>query len=152
MPDDDSRASSGAEITEIDGLYRSFPDFAAWGRLGDDFRDLWERFSVELAKRRGGAGQAQLDRAVRVAVRAAAIDTGALEGLYEVDRGFTMSVALQSFAWEHALAERGEGVRAFFEAQLAGYELAIDAVTGQTPPSEAWLRVRSSKLRTPTTR
>jgi hypothetical protein len=60
-----------------------------------------------------------------------------------------MSVALQHFAWQHAMAERGERVRALFEAQIAGYELAIDAVTGQAPPSEAWLRVLHERLCSP---
>ena len=138
MEDNDGRAPAPHESGAIDALYRGFPDFSAWGRLSPDLGDLWARFAAELAERKKGAAQDQLDRAVSVAVRAAALDTGALEGLYEVDRGFTMSVALQQIAWQHAMAERGERVRALFEAQLAGYELAIDAVTGQALPSEAW--------------
>lgn len=150
MADHDNRALTPDESSTVDGLYRGFPEFAAWGKLGSRHRDLWERFGAELAERRQGAAQEHRDRAVRVAVRAAAIDTGAIEGLYEVDRGFTLSVAFQSFAWEQALAERGgERVRELFEAQLAGYELAIDAVTGQTPPSEAWLRALHERLCAP---
>lgn len=149
MVDDDNRTAASAEISAIDALYRGFPDFAAWGRLGPALRDLWERFSAELIAPGEGKSKEQFDRAVNVAVRAAAMDTGALEGLYEVDRGFTMSVALQAFAWQQALAERGEEVRALFEAHLAGYEMAIDAVTGQTPPSEAWLRVLHERLCAP---
>jgi hypothetical protein len=151
MPDDELRAAAPHESGAIDALYRGFPDFSAWGRLSPDLGDLWARFAAELAERKKGAAQDQLDRAVSAAVRAAALDTGALEGLYDVDRGFTMSVALQHFAWQHAMAERGERVRALFEAQLAGYELAIDAVTGQAPPSEAWLRVLHERLCAPQT-
>jgi Fic family protein len=128
------------DVAAVDALYRPFPDFSSWPRLGPVQRDLWARFSAELNDQKSRATGDQLARAVTVAVRAAAIDTGAIEGLYQVDRGFTMSVALQTLAWEHALGERGEGVRELFEAQLAGYELAIDAVTGKTPLSEAWLR------------
>ena len=128
------------DVTAVDALYRPFPDFSSWPPLAPVQSDLWARFSAELNDQRSGATADQLARAVTVAVRAAAIDTGAIEGLYQVDRGFTMSVALQTLAWEHALGERGEGVRELFEAQLAGYELAIDAVTGKTPLSEAWLR------------
>lgn len=149
MANDDSRTPAPAEISAVDRLYRGFPDFAAWGRLGDPYLDLWQRFAAELAGRRQEAALEHLDRAVRVAVRAAAIDTGAIEGLYEVDRGFTLSVAFQIFAWEQALEERGERVRELFEAQLAGYELAIDAVTGQTPLSEAWLRALHERLCAP---
>src|ERR1700688_1103692 len=116
------------DVAAVDALYRPFPDFSTWPSLGPVQRDLWARFSTELNDQKGRATEDQLMRAVTVAMRAAAIDTGAIEGLYEVDRGFTMSVALQTLAWEHALGERGEGVRELFEAQLAGYELAIDAV------------------------
>jgi Fic family protein len=128
------------DVAAVDALYRPFPDFSSWSRLGTVQHDLWARFSAELNDQKSRATEDQLARAVTVAVRAAAIDTGAIEGLYQVDRGFTMSVALQTMAWEQALGERGEGVRELFEAQLAGYELAIDAVTGKTPLSEAWLR------------
>jgi Fic family protein len=136
----EGQAPAAGAISSADRLYRSFPEFRNWGRLGHSYRDLLERFSAELDRQRAAAGEDAFDRAVRVAMRAAAIDTGAIEGLYEVDRGFTMSIALQAFAWEHALAERGEGVRELFEAQLAGYELALDVVTRQMPLSEAWLR------------
>jgi hypothetical protein len=138
-----------AILAAVDALYRPFPELAGWARLGPIQRDLWARFAAELDGRKRLATAAQLERAVMVAVRAAAIDTGAIEDLYQVDRGFTMSVALQSFAWTHALAERGEAVRALFEAQLAGYELAIDAVTGQAPLSEAWLRTLHARICAP---
>jgi hypothetical protein len=128
------------DVAAVDALYRPFPDFSSWPRLGPGQRDLWARFSAELNDQKGRATEDQLEWAVNLSVRAAAIDSGAIEGLYQVDRGFTMSVALQTLAWEHALGERGDGVRELFEAQLAGYELAIAAVTGKAPLSEAWLR------------
>ena len=33
-------------------------------------------------------------------LRAAAVDTGAIEGLYKVDRGFTVTVAEEQPGWE----------------------------------------------------
>src|ERR1700724_1634623 len=140
MTEQQSAPRQRDDVAAVDALFRPFPDFSSWPRLGPVQLDLWARFSAELNDQKGRATADQLARAVNVAMRAAAIDTGAIEGLYQVDRGFTMSVALQTLAWEHALGERGEGVRELFEAQLAGYELAIDAVTGKTPLSEAWLR------------
>jgi Fic family protein len=135
-----TRAGDSAAPAKVDASYRPFAAFSSWGRLGEMQRDLWSRFSAELEERKRLAAQEQVERAVMVAVRAAAIDTGAIEGLYQVDRGFTMSVAVQAFAWEHALAERGEGVRELFEAQLSAYEFVIGSVTGRMPVSEAWLR------------
>lgn len=87
-----------------------------------------------------------LRNSAEIAVRAAAMDTGAIEGLYTVDRGFTMTVASQAFAWEHALEEKGEKVRELFEAQLEAYELVIDAVTRKLPISEAWIRALHEKV------
>jgi fido (protein-threonine AMPylation protein) len=149
MAAEDSRPQPPAEIAGADRLYGGFPDFAAWDRLGTDERDLWDRFTADLAERRQGASPEDLERAVRVAVRAAALDTGAIEGLYSTDRGFTMSVAFQSLAWEQMIAERGEGVRELFEAQLEAYELVIDAVTQRLPVTEAWLRALHERLCAP---
>jgi Fic family protein len=123
-----------------DLLYRGFPDFAAWGPLTAEDRDLWDRFASSLELRRQGATPEALRQAVDVAVRAAALDTGAIEGLYDVDRGFTMTVAVQGLAWEQMIEERGKGVRALFEAQLQAYELVLDAATRRQPLTEAWLR------------
>jgi Fic family protein len=149
MAEEDTNAGAPVEAAAVDALYRPFAGFAGWGSLGEMHRDLWERFSGELAERRRLATPNQLAQAVMVAVRSAAIDTGAIEGLYQVDRGFTMSVAVQAFAWEQALEERGEGVRALFEAQLSAYELAIDLVTEQAPLSQAWLRSLHERICAP---
>ena len=127
-------------LRQADRLYQSFPDFVAWPASTEDGLELWERFASRLQEVRQNATPEALRNAVEVAVRAAAIDTGAIEGLYSVDRGFTMTVATQAFAWENALAEKGERVRELFAAQLETYELVIDAVTQALPVSEAWIR------------
>ena len=49
------------------------------------------------------ASPQELERARNVAMRAAAIDTGALKGLYEVDRGITFTVATEGVMWENML-------------------------------------------------
>jgi len=137
------------EITQADGLYRGFPDFSAWEELSTSDLDLWNRFAASLEERRKAATPETLKAAVDVAVRAAALDTGAIEGLYSVDRGFTMTVALQQLAWEQAIEERGAGVRELFEAQLEAYELVLDAVTRRLPITEAWIRALHEKLCAP---
>ena len=128
------------DTAQADRLYRGFPDFSAWGELTVTDRDLWIRFAVSLAMRREIATPEALNAAVEVAVRAAALDTGAIEGLYTTDRGFTMTVALQHLAWEQMIEERGAGVRELFKAQLEAYELVLDAVTRKLPITEAWIR------------
>ena len=136
-------------IAQADPLYKSFPDFPTWGELTSSEVDLWNRFAANLNQRRQSASPEALRSAVEVAVRAAALDTGAIEGLYTVDRGFTMTVALQSLAWEQAIEERGAGVRELFEAQLEAYELVLDAATRNQPISEAWIRALHEKLCAP---
>jgi Fic family protein len=127
-------------MSSPDLLYRSFPDFEAWSPLTAEDRDLWNRFAASLEERRKEASPEALRQAVDVAVRAAALDTGAIEGLYDVDRGFTMTVAVQGLAWEQMIEERGAGVRELFEAQLKAYELVLDAATRRQPLTEAWIR------------
>ncbi len=133
-------------LRQADSLYRSFPDFSALPTPREDNLQLWDHFVSRLEETRENATPEALRTSVEVAVRAAAIDTGAIEGLYTVDRGFTMTVATQAFAWEHALEEKGEKVRELFEAQLEAYELVIDAVTRKLSISEAWIRALHEKI------
>ena len=136
----DPGAPAPLDMREADRLYQPFPDFASWKGLTEADLDLWDRFAKGLEAQRAAAPPEAFGRAVEVAMRAAAIDTGAIEGLYDVDRGFTMSVATQAVAWEHAVEERGADVRALFEAQLEAYELVLDAATKSRPVYEAWVR------------
>jgi len=128
------------EIEQADDLYQEFPDFAAWTGLTAYDVELWDRFAENLAAKRAAAPPAAFGKSVEIAMRAAALDTGAIEGLYSVDRGFTLTVAMQALAWQHMLDERGPAVRSLFEAQLAAYELVLDAATRKLPISEAWIR------------
>jgi Fic family protein len=141
MPDD-----KAITFRQADSLYQSFPDFSAWPAPTEDDLQLWNSFVSRLLETREKATSEALGKSVEVSVRAAAMDTGAIEGLYTVDRGFTMTVATQAVAWEHALAEKGENVRGLFEAQLEAYELVIDAVTNRLPITEAWIRALHEKV------
>lgn len=141
MPDD-----KALTLRQADSLYQGFPDFADWPAPTEGDLLLWDRFASRLQEMREKATPEALRKSVEVAVRAAAMDTGAIEGLYTVDRGFTMTVATQAIAWEHALDEKGDNVRALFEAQLEAYELVIDAVTKKLPITEAWIRALHEKV------
>ena len=66
--------------------------------------------------------------------------TGAIEGLYEVDHGFTFTVAFETSAWEVELAKKGENVRPLFEAQLHAYDYVLDLATKSERISEAAIR------------
>jgi hypothetical protein len=93
-------------------------------RHGDGRRVELRRVRVGAGRVAGPAGQRAADQGGRGRHRAAAIDTGAIEGLYEVDRGFTMTVARGVAAWEKVLAAREPVVRRSFEDALGGVVMA----------------------------
>ena len=100
----------------------------------------WERYTSQLERRRETAPPELLAKAQSVVRRAAAVDTGAIEGLYEVDRGFTFTVATEAAFWQAALGEKGEEVRGYIEDQLEAYEYILNLATQETPLSEASVR------------
>lgn len=120
-------------------VYRPFPPFAQWQSVRFDTGVL-ERFTADLALVRAKTDAAQWAATVRRASRMAAVDTGAIEGLYDVDRGFTFSVAAGVANWKAIHRVKGADVqRAIYDA-LAGYDLVLDVATQALPISEAWLR------------
>lgn len=129
-----------ANIHVLDAAYRPFPTFAEWAAKTSVDTVRWDRYNASLASRSDLSPEV-LRRAREIAKRAAALDTGAIEGLYEVDRGFTFTVAFETAAWEVELAKRGENVRPLFEAQLHAYDFVLDLATKAEPISEAAIRV-----------
>jgi Fic family protein len=127
-------------IRALDNAYVPFPSFNDWADRTSVDTVRWERYNNDLTKRAVGLSPEVLERARSVAKRAAAIDTGAIEGLYDVDRGFTFTVAFEASAWEAALAQKGEDVRSLFEAQLHAYDYVLDLATNAQPISEAAIR------------
>jgi Fic family protein len=134
-------AMSEAEVNihALDAAYKPFPTFAEWAAKTSIDTVRWERYKGELENRPNSSSDS-LKRAYEVVKRAAALDTGAIEGLYEVDRGFTFTVAFETAAWEVELAKKGENVRPLFEAQLHAYDYVLDFATKAEPISEAAIR------------
>jgi len=127
-------------IHVLDAAYKPFPPFTEWQSRTTLDNVRWERYNTSL-KSTPGLSSERLRWASHIATRAAALDTGAIEGLYEVDRGFTYTVAFETSAWEVALAQKGENVRPLFEAQLHAYDYVLDLATKAEPISEAAIRV-----------
>ena len=137
--DKGTQSAAAFDLARIDAEYEPIDTAEAWGGLVVD-QAAWDRVLERLTLARNGASSEVLRHAVEIAMRAAAVDTGAIEGLYEVDRGFTFTVAFQSTAWQVSMAEKGENVRELFDAQLLAYEIALDVATRSMPITEAWLR------------
>lgn len=121
------------------GVYRPFPSFTEWHTDGFD-DTAFERYAKLLAASKQAAAPDDLESAMTAAMRYAAIDTGAIEGLYTVDRGFTRTIAMQAAAWEQVIAARGAHVRLAFDDALSGYEYVLDAATQAVDISELWTR------------
>jgi Fic family protein len=136
----DLRPLSVEELRALDARYSPIPIFADWP--GEPPRvDLWERLCRELAALREiPAAAAALGAAVTTVLRTAAFEAGAIERLYETDRGLTFTVATQAAAWESEVAARSPDALELFEAQLAAYELVLDVATQYRPVTEVWIR------------
>ncbi|MCG5440635.1 Fic family protein [Micromonospora foliorum] len=128
-------------MTEPDNShhYRPFPEFSKWQRA-EDLEVAYEKYAELLKERRRAANPEALKRAVKTATRIAAVDTGAIEGIYQVDRGFTRTVAVEAAAWEAAVEAHGPGVRNTIEDALNAYELILDLATKHVPVTEAFIR------------
>ena len=127
------------ELRALDGRYRPIDSFEEWATLTIN-DDIWNRQVSFLDKQRNSLRQDDLDSAINVATRAAAVDTGAIEGLYETDRGLTTTIAFQEPEWETAMRSRQERLPDFFKAHLAAFDLASEVAARKKPVTEAWIR------------
>lgn len=119
--------------------YQPFPGFAEFAAGGFEFA-AFDRYAEQLSRAKADVTPDQLMSAVERATRSAAVDTGAIEGLYEVDRGFTLTVATEAAAWENIHRVKGEQVARAIQDALRGYEYVLDLATGSRPITESWLR------------
>lgn len=127
------------DTRKADAAYRSFPPFSEWRAAVSIDLGRWERYA-QLLNERAELSPELLARARDVAKRAAAIDTGAIEGLYDVDRGFTFSVAMQMATWQAQLDAKGPTIRSIIESQMGAYDFVLDFATQAVPMGEAWIR------------
>jgi Fic family protein len=138
---------SGIPVEEIaagDAGYVPFKPFAAWASASVD-ESRWEAHARLITERDAVPAETLL-RARDVAKRAAAIETGALENLYELDRGVTITIATQSAMWEAAYEKQEEHVKALIDCQLSAYDFVLDFATREVPVAEAWIRVLHEEL------
>ncbi len=126
---------------EADAKYEPFPSFAAWSAQITLDEARWGRYTARLEGLRKESSPELLRKAKEVVERAAAVDTGAIEGLYETDRGFTFTVATEAVLWQSVVAEKkGPEVLALIESQLRAYDYVLDFATQKVPLAEVWIR------------
>src|SRR5258708_6956836 len=79
------------ELAELEASYRPFQSAEAWSGLRVD-TPRWSRFAHILARRRGTAGESAWADAVDRLLRAAALDSAALDGLFPANPELTTMV------------------------------------------------------------
>lgn len=119
--------------------YAPFPSFLSWDGRSADVA-LVEEFARLLASDRDAAGGDLWSQMLDITNKWAVVDTGAIENLYDVDRGFTYTVAATTVAWARIPQEKGEDVARFNADQLTGYEHVLDAAPVNVEISEYWIR------------
>lgn len=122
-----------------DEEYQPFPDISAWTAVPFD-PTTYEQYAALLEDARANATEEAREHAVRTAIRYAGTDTGAIEGLYTADRGFTRTVAIEAAGWETAANERGPNAAAIIKDQIEAYEWVLDLVTQARPVTEHVIR------------
>ncbi len=134
--------SATKEVHEIDQGYTGFKRFDEWQSMRvDDTR--WEALSGRIDDLRS-SDDALLKRALRIARRAAAFESGAVEELYTTDRGITMTIAREAAEWEDAVNATGQPK--IVRDQLDAYEGLLDLVTQRVPITEAGIRELHTRL------
>jgi Fic family protein len=119
--------------------YQPFPDVSAWTAVPFD-PTTYDQYAALLEQARAEATEEAREHAVKTAMRYAGTDTGAIEGLYTTDRGFTRTVAIEAAGWEAAANERGPNAAEIIKDQIEAYEWVLDLVTESRPVTEHVIR------------
>ena len=121
-------------------VYEPFASFDAWASIPVD-EDRWAAVLdrvVELREESSGFDW------LRGPLRAAAYQSGAIEGLHPGDRGLTLTLINAVGNWEAAVRAAPDGggpeVVDYIGAGVAALDMALDAAMGRQPVTEAWIR------------
>lgn len=127
-------------LAKLEEQYLPIPSFRDWAAgLSIDAAD-WEHRLQRVEAAAQQATPEALDATIEVAVRAAAVDTGAIEDLYSTTTQLTLAIATQAAGWEDQARANEETFFDFFTAQLNAYAAARDVAVGDAPITEAWIR------------
>jgi len=126
--------------------YEPFPAFKDWKVSFDS--SLVDRYHERYCGIRSTMPSKQWEKSITETLREAAVDTGALEGLYTTDRGFTHSVAIQTGTWEIEADEKGKHVKDSINDAVGVYQMILDVATNEKefPITEVWVRQLHEKL------
>jgi Fic family protein len=121
--------------------YEPFAPFDDWANLQVN-ESLWDSYAERIRMAAMDRPSEIVDPSYRKSlIAAAALNSGAIEGLHGSGRGLTLSVIENAVEWQ-PFVRRAEGseAEAFVAAGIAGYDMALDIATGANALSEAWIR------------
>jgi Fic family protein len=124
---------------ELDAAYKPFLPFEAWQAIPVD-DERWQLGLAKLQSISEEVGEEDLRAAVDVVKRAAAIETGAIEDLYKVDQGITLTFATENAILATAFSDKQSTVRRLIDAQVNAYDYVLDFVTKKVEVAQAWIR------------
>lgn len=136
---DDALAQAAEAVEPAIEPYQPFPALRDWLARPYDGATV-EQFAAQLEDMKQALTHDQLKDAVQIATNWAAVNTGAIEGLYQVDRGFTYSVAVSSAVWQEIQAQKGASVADHVADAVRAYDFVLDAATESHPLTEVWIR------------
>ena len=135
---DETLSALRDDVVALDGRYTPFENVDRWtsadyDHFWDERLNAWTERSDTMPAETGGLRSRALD--------AAALDTGALERLYDLEPGVTVSVldGVAQFDVER-LRHKTTDQTALIDDQREAYNLAFDVATGQQPLTESLIR------------
>jgi Fic family protein len=127
-------------LADADSKYQPISKFDRFADYKID-SEAWQDSVKTLRRLTEAAPEVQHARALATVLRAAAIQTGAIEDLYtEVPAGVTFEIATEEEGWETELDSHDPQARTHFDAQLAAYDDLLHMARDDTPVTEAWIR------------
>ncbi len=122
----------------LSAAYQPFPDVSEWSKthldttIVDQLKPVIDKIAAEP--------KSVLKGAVEAVKRVAAIETGAIENLYEHDRGITITAAMSAAAIDALRQVAGEQKHAYIDSQLRAYDYVLDLVTNRQPITQVRVR------------
>lgn len=141
----DNEAVAEDEVTAADKPYEPFPTFANWALTPFKTKDL-DFYFERLENLKSSYSKDDISEMMTQVLKWAVVDTGAIEGLYQVDRGFTFNVAVNSQAWSKIHETRGAPAARSIDDAMNAYGTVIDAVTHKVEISELWIKELHSEI------
>jgi Fic family protein len=130
---------------ELQATHRPFPFVEDWTAGGD--LETAHLSQLEAITRDLDQLPQEICRKAVAAIRdVAAVETGAIENLYELERGITITAAAEGAILGNALAGQPDRVRSLIAAQMRAYDFVLDFVTNRQPLAEAWIRDLHNQL------